>query len=96
MTTIADSQDLKELVAEHLSVVRAYARRVMLRNDSLTDAEEADKTRRMKELLAIGNCFKLTEYELVGQVYRDTLRPKRGCGCPTCRTRMVGAPREAA
>ena len=86
MTT---SHDPKELMSEHAAALRAYANRVLAQDDSLAPWEQADRVRRVKEYLAIGSSFKLTEREMVSNIYRGILSRKSGCGCPTCRTRVA-------
>ena len=78
----------KELFTQHMWDLRSLARKVMVRGEVMTEAEDADKTRRMQEMVAIGTTFGLTENELVKAVFSGLLSIKRGCGCPTCRERM--------
>lgn len=86
MTT---SLDPKELMSEHVATLRGYANRVLAQDGSLAPGEQADRVRRMEEYLAIGSSFKLTEREMVSNLYRGILSRKSGCGCPTCRTRVA-------
>ncbi|MBM3932722.1 MAG: hypothetical protein FJ319_00180 [SAR202 cluster bacterium] len=81
------SVDPGELMAEHTVALRTYARMVLMSGEALTEAEEADRKKRMEELLEIGRGFNLTDNEMVGQLYRDVLRVKPGCGCANCRMR---------
>ena len=85
MTT---STQPRELVAEDLSILRDYAKQVFEGGASLSTVEEDDRTRRMHEYLAIGSSFKLTEHEMVIELYRGLLGPKRGCGCHPCKMRL--------
>lgn len=85
------SVDPRELMAEHIAALKMYARKVLINSEALTEAEEADRKRRMEELLAIGKGFNLTDNEIVGQVYKEILRAKPGCGCPNCRSRQAKA-----
>ena len=80
----------KELVAEHLTTLKEYAKRVMLHDQPLTAAEQADKAKRMREFLAIGSSFRLTEHEMVGLLFKDLLSPRLRCGCYICRVRPGG------
>ena len=86
MTTLT-ARDPKDLVAEHLAIIRGYAERTLAGRESLDASEESDVDSRVAEFFAIGSSFKLTEREMVVLVYRDTLRTRRQCGCPTCRSR---------
>ena len=85
MTTLT-SRDPKELAAEHLTVLRKLAERVLLRDQALDESEQMDVRSRMTELFAIGGSFKLTECELVLLLYKGLFVPPR-CGCPSCRAR---------
>ena len=80
-------KEARELVAEHVEVLRGYAQRVLMEGISLSTEEESDKEASVKEFLAMGSCLKLTGREMVALVYQDTLRPRRRCGCPKCRSR---------
>ncbi len=81
------SRDLKATFTEYLEKLRVYAKRVILRGDSLTDAEELDKKARMGLLLAIGRGFRLTNKEMAALVLEGTLKEQGRCGCPSCRSR---------
>ena len=86
---MATSLDPRELMSEHVATLRGYANRVLAQDGSLAPREQADSVRRMEEYLAIGSSFKLTEREMVSNLYRGLLSRKSGCGCPTCRTRVA-------
>ena len=62
MTLAADP---KQLMAEHLSTLRQYAKRLLVQDDPLSSAEDADRASRMREYLAVGASFQLTEHEMV-------------------------------
>ena len=85
-------REARELVAEHVEVLRGYAQRVLIEGKSLSAEEESDKEGRVSEFLAMGSCLKLTGREMVALVYQDTLRPRRPCGCPRCRSRASSGP----
>ena len=51
----------------------------MLREEELTVTEEYGKSDRMREFLAIGETFKLTEKELVASIYKGLFAVKREC-----------------
>ena len=82
------SKDPKEIVAEHIETLKAYATRVLANGEQLTDEESADKAERFHELQALCASFDVTEREMVALVLKQTMREPRSCGCPTCRTRM--------
>ncbi|MDA1349764.1 MAG: hypothetical protein O3A47_13010 [Chloroflexi bacterium] len=87
MNRTAVSNDPRELMAEHLDVLRDYAKRVVVSSDVLAVSEEEDKNQRMGEYLAIGESFDLTYSEMVGQIFKGLHKAQKGCGCPTCRSR---------
>ena len=89
MTTLT-SRDPKELVAEHLAIIRGYAERMLTKREPLDASEEVDADSRVAELFAIGNSFSLTEREMVVLLYGG-LFPSPAtskCGCPTCTRRV--------
>lgn len=75
------------LLAEHLSVLRDYARQALLYDRPLSSFVERDRIKRLREVWAMGKEFRLTESEIVGVLYKDLFVVKRGCTCPTCRQR---------
>jgi hypothetical protein len=82
-------KEAKVLVAEHVQVLTGYARRVMLHDGSLSEVEDAERQRRMVELMAMGSCLGLTESEIITLIFKDMLDERRRCGCPTCRSRSA-------
>ena len=68
--SIALSEKPMEVMAQHLSVLRAYARQVIVQDEPLILCERQDKSRRLREFVAIGASYKCTEKELVGLLYR--------------------------
>ena len=72
--SIALSTKPTELMAQHLSVLRAYARQVILQEEPLILCEQQDKSRRMQQFVAIGAPYKCTEKELVGLLYKGILQ----------------------
>ena len=85
--TFTASRDLKVTFTEYLESLRVYAKRVILRGDSLTRAEELDKKTRMDLLLAIGRSFKLTKKEMVAMMLEGNRQGPLSCNCTTCRAR---------
>ena len=57
--------DSKRTMIQHLAPLREYAKRVFLQEESLKPWEEADKTRRMHEFVAIARSFQLTDRDIV-------------------------------
>lgn len=77
----------KELFAEHLWVLRGYARRVASQGDSLTGGEEQEVKERLREFFAVGGILGLTDKEMVLLVYRGVWTVQRGCDCLACTAR---------
>ena len=80
----------KTLLAEDLSVLREYARSVLLRDLVLTPAEQSETELRLAELFAIGGSFRLTKREIVILLFEEVLSERRGCDCPSCLGRRLG------
>lgn len=92
MTTLV-AVSPRELMREHLMVLREYARQVLGGGEVLGSRTEGDCRRRMAEFLAIGRSFHLTDKELVCLVYRGLFTAKSQCGCSSCRARaQTGQP----
>lgn len=84
----------RELMQEHLKVLREYAHQVLVGGEALESRTDKDCRRRMAEFLAIGATFHLTEKELVRLVYHGLFAAKPQCGCPSCRARaQAGQPK---
>ena len=84
-------KDPKDIAAEHLEALRGYVKKALLGKRALTEEEEADKSRRMEEFIAIGNSFKLTGREMVGLLFEGLFTAGRRCGCPSCTSRRADA-----
>jgi hypothetical protein len=76
-------------MARQLSILREYACKAILDGNSLAPDEEADQADRMREFLATGESFSLTEKEMVDLVYGGLFRNRRECGCHSCRARAA-------
>ena len=87
MMVLTASRDLNDTFAEHLEALRGYAKRVLIRGDALTDAEQLDERTRISRLVTIGHTFRLTDKEMVELIFKGILRGAKRCGCPTCRAR---------
>ncbi len=82
-------RDPNQLMDQHQKALRKYALRTVKSDEALPDYEEEDKTLRMREFLAIGSTFGLSDKEMVVQLFRGLFSFKRGCDCPGCRTRRA-------
>jgi hypothetical protein len=81
--------DPKEVMARKLSVLRRYASKAILHGNSLAPDEEADQLDHMREFLATGESFSLTEKEMVDLIYSGLFRSRQKCGCHSCRARAT-------
>ena len=79
----------KETVARHLTALREYVRRVIIRGESLAPQEEDDRVHRMQEYLAVSSSFNVTQKEMVALLYKGFFAGERGCGCHACRARTL-------
>ena len=61
--------DPTELMTQHLTCLRGYARRVLVNDEELLLHEEEDKSFRMRKFIAIAMSYKCTEKEMVGLLY---------------------------
>ncbi len=86
--------DPNELMAQHLAELKTYARRVLLHDEVLTQHEEDDRQKRLREVLAMGNALGLTEREVALRLYQEVFesRPRARCWCLGCRGRWSPAP----
>ncbi len=75
-------------LAQHLVVVRGYARRVILHGETLTPDEELDKARRIRECMELGSSFELSEKEVVSLLYKEVFGHVKKCNCPTCQAQQ--------
>ena len=82
------SKDPKEIVAEHIEMLRAYAVKVITNGEQLTVEESDDKADRFHELQVLCSSFDVTEREMVTLVLKHAMSEPKRCGCPTCRARM--------
>lgn len=91
--TTQDMATLKHYIrrvrlAQHLVVVRGYARRVILHGETLKPDEELDKARRIRECMELGSSFKLSEKEVISLLYKEVFGQARKCNCPTCQAQQ--------
>lgn len=76
-----------DAVAENLTVLREYAERVVSHGAPLGPDESEAASRLMTEYMEAGRACGLTDAELVLQLYKGMLAPRRGCECGSCRMR---------
>ncbi len=63
----------KEIMDESLKFLREYARRALVEKDDTVILTQDLKEARMREFMAIGNSFQLTERDMVVLLYKSIL-----------------------
>ena len=81
--------DPKEVMARQLSILRGYASKAILHGNGLAPEEEADRSDHLREFMATGESFSITQKEMVDLIYSGLFRNRRECGCHSCRTRTM-------
>lgn len=79
----------RDLVTEHLEVLRHYARKSLVEGQKLSRLEKVDKTIRLDHFRTIGRSFQLTGSEMTRLIFKGLFRGPRFCGCPTCQARRA-------
>ena len=82
------SADLKNIMARNYETLAAYARRMILHGESLSQDEDEDRSVRLREFFGIGTSFECTKKDLVTLLFREVFEARRRCDCPTCRARI--------
>ncbi|MCH7801607.1 MAG: hypothetical protein IIC24_08735 [Chloroflexi bacterium] len=59
---------------EHLVKIRAYAIKILVHGEELTEAELADKSERMNKLMTISRSFNLTHREMTKFIFKGLFR----------------------
>ncbi len=84
LTTLKD--DVKKVIMEqHAAALRDYANKTLVQEIPLTSEEEKDREVRMREYLAIGRSYTLTDRMLVAHIFKSLKGIQKSCECPTCR-----------
>lgn len=77
-------------MAEHLGVLREYARRVVVRGEVLKGSEEGDKSERVAEYMAMGRSLGLGDSDLYRRIFGDMVgRDEPKCNGRASRDRDV-------
>lgn len=79
--------DPKIELIHHVDAIRDYGRRMVLEGETLSSVETADLEARMRNFLAIGENYGLTQKEMVGLVLGQSSSKKAECGCHSCNVR---------
>lgn len=83
--------DSNEKVAEHLEVLRGYARKVLVDGEPLSHLEQVDKSVRLSEFVNLGISFKLTLKEMIALILKNVYHKPTRCGCHSCVSRETRA-----
>ena len=79
--------DPKMELIHQIDTLRGYAKTLVMQGDTLGPAEAADHEACMRDFLAIGEGYGLTQKELVGLVLSQASQKKPECGCHSCNAR---------
>ena len=79
----------KDIFADHLSVLRFYAKKYLLDGEKLSLQEDADRLARLQKFAAIGLAYQCTYKDLVTLLYVEVFQKKRGCDCYSCKRRRM-------
>ena len=76
----------KTILSQHLSALRSYLRKAFVDRDDLSRDENMDRQVRMREFLAIGKSFGLTDKQLVAHLFKGLFKNTQVCECAECAT----------
>lgn len=83
LTTLKD--DVKKVImSQHAEALRDYANKALAQDTPLTPDEDKDREVRMREYLAIGRSYFLTDRMLVAHIFDGLKEAQLTCECPTC------------
>ncbi len=83
-STIADS---KVELTHRIHTIRDYAKRMVIKGETLEPEEVADQMACMRDFLTMGEDFGLTQKEMVGLVLGRSSEKTPDCGCHSCNAR---------
>lgn len=69
----AITQNSIQVMFKHLPILREYAMRTIVMEETLTHAEEQDRVWRLQEFIETGNGLNWTEKEIVSLLLKETL-----------------------
>ena len=72
-------------LAGHLSVLRGYARLVIIEERKLSDAQVLEKERRFKKFIELCGFYRMSEREMVSLLLRGVVNDSTKCWCARCR-----------
>lgn len=76
----------KTILSQHLTALRSYLRKAFVDRGDLTREENMDRQIRMREFLAIGKSFGLTDKQLVAHLFKGLFKNTQVCECAECAT----------
>ena len=79
--------DPKLELIHQIDAIRDYAKRMVLKGETLSIDEAADLESLMRDFMSIGGDYGLTSKEMVGLVLNQSPKVKRECGCHSCNAR---------
>jgi hypothetical protein len=68
-----DARDSIGIMFSNLPHIRRYAAKAIMGDDDLTEAEEQDKTARMRQFFRTGESLNWTPKEMVALILRETM-----------------------
>jgi len=74
--TLSDSEIAQLIASEHLKTLRGYFRRSVLEGDALSQVEDADRERRMREYLDAAGGLKKTKRDMVVRLLDGMTGPR--------------------
>lgn len=85
LTTLRDDVK-KTILSQHLKALRSYLRKAFVERNELTSEENMDRRVRMREFLAIGKSYGLTDKQLVAHLFKglfNNSQERDGADCAT-------------
>lgn len=76
----------KTILSQHLKALRSYLRKAFVDRDDLTREENMDRQVRMREFLAIGMSYGLTDKQMVAHLFKGLFKNTQTCDCHECAT----------
>ena len=83
LTTLNDDVK-KTILSHHLTALCSYLRTALVHGHDLTRDEDRDRQVRMREFLAIGKSFGLTNKQLVENLFKGLFENPQACNCVEC------------
>ena len=78
LTTLRDDVK-KTILSHHLTALRSYLRKAFVDRDELTRDENMDRRVRMREFMAIGKSYGLTDKQMVAHLFKGLFKNTQAC-----------------